>query len=239
VYIIATHAYGGALIKVGFRASGEGGVGDLPYFPASCLIQYVLFLAVFRHPILLAIQSNFHSFYSLAHSPAHSYLIIQRHNGTMPSIAKALLLFLVVQWLFLLPLRLLEPSVLEPLHTLQLHSSFHTTQVLVSHDFTTLPTLYLYSSYSSSYFSSHLSSILFSTKMPRKVLRVERLSPDHWEKFPPPVDQELWKNYMNEDDSDTDISDSEKDEMPGPASASKSAKSDALEAKVSKNDTVG
>jgi hypothetical protein len=74
--------------------------------------------------------------------------------------------------------------------------------------------------------------------MPRKVLRVERLSPDHREKFPPPVDQDLWKNYMNENDSDTDISDSEQDEMPGTASASKSTKPDAPEAKISKNDTV-
>jgi hypothetical protein len=80
----------------------------------------------------------------------------------------------------------------------------------------------------------------FSTIMPSKAPKVESLSPDHWEKFPPPVDQELWKRYMNEDDSDSDASDTEPEgPMAGPSSASKGAKPDASEVKpISKNDLV-
>ena len=57
--------------------------------------------------------------------------------------------------------------------------------------------------------------------MPPKALKVEPLSPEHWDRIPPPVDQDLWKRYMNEDDSDSDASDTE-GEMAGPSSASKS-----------------
>jgi hypothetical protein len=76
--------------------------------------------------------------------------------------------------------------------------------------------------------------------MPSKACKVERLSPDHWEKIPPLVDQDLWKTYMNENDSDSDISDSEQeDEMPGPVNDPKTTKLDGPEAKpISKNDTV-
>jgi hypothetical protein len=76
--------------------------------------------------------------------------------------------------------------------------------------------------------------------MPPKALRIKPLSPSYWDKLAPPVDQELWKRYMNEDDSDSDILDSEEEEsMAGPPIASKPANSEAPEAKTkSKNDLV-
>lgn len=75
--------------------------------------------------------------------------------------------------------------------------------------------------------------------MPPKALRVEPLSPGYWDRIPPPVDQDLWKRYLNEDDSDSDASDTEGSEMAGPSSTSKSTKSDAPEGKQkSKTDLV-
>jgi hypothetical protein len=75
--------------------------------------------------------------------------------------------------------------------------------------------------------------------MPPKALKAESLSPGHWDRIPPPVDQELWIRYMNEDDSDRDASDTEEGEMAGPSSASKPTKPEALEGKPKpKNDLV-
>jgi hypothetical protein len=65
-----------------------------------------------------------------------------------------------------------------------------------------------------------------------KALKVEPLSPGYWERYAPPVDQELWKLYMNEDDSDSDASNTEEEEpMPVPLAASKATKSEAPEAR--------
>lgn len=76
--------------------------------------------------------------------------------------------------------------------------------------------------------------------MPPKAPKVEPLSPDHWDRFPPPVDQDLWKRYMNEDDSDSDDSDTEQeDTMAGPSTDPRGVKGDAQEVKpVSKTEMV-
>jgi hypothetical protein len=81
---------------------------------------------------------------------------------------------------------------------------------------------------------------LFYITMPSKAPRVEPLSRDHWENFPPSVDQDLWRRYVNEEDSDSDASDTEQEgSMAGPSNASKSTKVDVSGAKpISRNDLV-
>ncbi len=76
--------------------------------------------------------------------------------------------------------------------------------------------------------------------MPPKAPKVEPISQNYWDKFAPPVDQDLWKRYMNEDDSDSDDSDTEpEDTMAGPSVDSRGTKGDTQDVKpVSKNDMV-
>jgi hypothetical protein len=79
-----------------------------------------------------------------------------------------------------------------------------------------------------------------SYKMPSKALKVEPLNPNYWETVSPPVDQDLWKQYMNEEHSNTDISDSEDEElMAGPSNTVDGTKKDASDADLkSKFDLV-
>ncbi|ERF71041.1 hypothetical protein EPUS_03321 [Endocarpon pusillum Z07020] len=76
--------------------------------------------------------------------------------------------------------------------------------------------------------------------MSPKAPKVEPLSPDHWDKFAPPIDQDLWKRYMNEDDSNSDESDTEQeDTMAGPSADPRGVKGDAQEVKpVSKAEMI-
>ena len=67
--------------------------------------------------------------------------------------------------------------------------------------------------------------------MCRKALKVKPLSPDHWVIFTPPVDQKLWKRYMEEDDSDSTTTDTEGGSMAGPSTVAKTAQPDSTEAK--------
>jgi hypothetical protein len=81
---------------------------------------------------------------------------------------------------------------------------------------------------------------LSSVTMPSKAPKVEPLSRDHWENFPPPVDQDLWRRNMIEEDSDGDDSDIEQEySMAGPSNTSQSTKADVSGAKpTAKNDLV-
>lgn len=74
--------------------------------------------------------------------------------------------------------------------------------------------------------------------MAPRAYKVEPLSPGHWDRITPPVDQELWKRYLNEDDSDSDSSDTEHGEMAGPLSSAKSTRPEAPEGKPKNKDEL-
>lgn len=76
--------------------------------------------------------------------------------------------------------------------------------------------------------------------MSPETLKVEPSCPDQRDRTPPPVDQELWKRYMYEHDSDSDASGIEPEEqMAGPVNVAKSTKPDAPQLKqTSKYDLV-
>ena len=77
-------------------------------------------------------------------------------------------------------------------------------------------------------------------EMPSKTLRLEPLSPGYWDRISPPVDQELWKRFMNGQESDSDASGTESEEpMAGPYTATKSTEPDVRPVKQnSKHDLV-